>query len=332
KYITFVRETTEIELSFTKQLRNLLKKYQPKKNRKEEEYKYIRHVTVELAGCVQDQSTSGNRAFRDAQKRATGRHLLEATLTEHSSILEKKKKIMLKRHTNKLKSVVNSRGQQSRLLTKSSRNWTRTCMNITILIYPTSFRKYKRWKKEGQVDKTEVKSDSKSKGKLWLFIKINVSHTVKGTHCFNEFMIFKPQIHFKNLKHEGKSYIKKVNELNKEIQMEMDQRWYNKDEEGLTTECNAQKSQSQITVHKTGRIQTPVTQRSKVRRVRCRSGTCKTLYVFEDQNEGILSAVEAETLYVIEENEGDSAFGEMKMKRVIFLLYLSKSIWTKMPK
>ena len=37
-------------------------------------------------------------------------------------------------------------------------------------------------------------------------------------------------------------------------------------------------------------------------------------------------------MYVIEENEGDSAFGEMKMKRVIFLLYLSKSIWTKMPK
>ncbi|TEA39190.1 hypothetical protein DBR06_SOUSAS7610013, partial [Sousa chinensis] len=220
----------QTELSFTKQLRNLLKKYQPKKNWKEEEYKYIRHVTVELAGCVQDQSRSGYRTFRDAQKRATDRHLLEAT------------------HTNKLKSITNSRGQQSRLLTKSSRNWTRTCMHITILIYPTSFRKYKRWKKEGQVDKTEVKSDSKSKGKLWLFIKINVSHTVKGTHCFNEFMIFKPQIHFKNLKRggggqhqrvsaifhlnkEGKSYIKKVNELNKEIQMEMDQRWYNKDEE-----------------------------------------------------------------------------------------------------
>ena len=34
-----------------------------------------------------------------------------------------------------------------------------------------------------------------------------------------------------HLNKEGKSYIKKVNELNKEIQMEMDQRWYNKDEE-----------------------------------------------------------------------------------------------------
>lgn len=41
KYIKFVKERTEIELSYAKQLRNLSKKFQPKKNSKEEdEYKY----------------------------------------------------------------------------------------------------------------------------------------------------------------------------------------------------------------------------------------------------------------------------------------------------
>ncbi|XP_016052105.1 PREDICTED: formin-binding protein 1 [Miniopterus natalensis] len=37
KYIKFVKERTEIELSYAKQLRNLSKKYQPKRNSKEEE-------------------------------------------------------------------------------------------------------------------------------------------------------------------------------------------------------------------------------------------------------------------------------------------------------
>ncbi|XP_029470149.1 formin-binding protein 1 isoform X11 [Rhinatrema bivittatum] len=41
KYIKFVKERTEIEINYAKQLRNLSKKYQPKKNSKEEEdYKY----------------------------------------------------------------------------------------------------------------------------------------------------------------------------------------------------------------------------------------------------------------------------------------------------
>ncbi|KFO31927.1 Formin-binding protein 1 [Fukomys damarensis] len=59
KYIKFVRERTEIELSYAKQLRNLSKKYQPKKNSKEEEeYKYTScqaflstlHETSDYAG------------------------------------------------------------------------------------------------------------------------------------------------------------------------------------------------------------------------------------------------------------------------------------------
>lgn len=49
-------------------------------------------------------------------------------------------------------------------------------------------------------------------------------------------------------------------------------------------------------------------------------GTCKALYVFESQNEGIISVVEAETSYVREEHEGESASGVMKMKRATFLL------------
>lgn len=47
-------------------------------------------------------------------------------------------------------------------------------------------------------------------------------------------------------------------------------------------------------------------------------GLVRALSVFEGRNEGIISIVEAET-YVIEENEGESAFGEMEMKRVTFL-------------
>ncbi|XP_060040123.1 uncharacterized protein LOC132536378 [Erinaceus europaeus] len=82
KYIKFVKERTEIELSYAKQLRNLSKKYQPKKNSKEEEeYRYTAckaflstlnemndyagqhevisenmtsHITVELARYVQE--------------------------------------------------------------------------------------------------------------------------------------------------------------------------------------------------------------------------------------------------------------------------------------
>uniref|UniRef100_A0AAR2KBQ3 F-BAR domain-containing protein n=1 Tax=Pygocentrus nattereri TaxID=42514 RepID=A0AAR2KBQ3_PYGNA len=41
RYTKFVKERSEIELSYAKQIRNLSKKYQPKKNsREEEEYKY----------------------------------------------------------------------------------------------------------------------------------------------------------------------------------------------------------------------------------------------------------------------------------------------------
>ncbi|XP_039085590.1 formin-binding protein 1 isoform X5 [Hyaena hyaena] len=96
KYIKFVKERTEIELSYAKQLRNLAKKYQPKKNSKEEEeYRYTAckaflstlnemndyagqhevisenmtsHITVELARYVQELKQERKSYFHDGRK------------------------------------------------------------------------------------------------------------------------------------------------------------------------------------------------------------------------------------------------------------------------
>ncbi|CAK7291539.1 Formin-binding protein 1 [Vulpes lagopus] len=96
KYIKFVKERTEIELSYAKQLRNLAKKYQPKKNSKEEEeYRYTAckaflstlnemndyagqhevisenmtsNITVELARYVQELKQERKSYFHDGRK------------------------------------------------------------------------------------------------------------------------------------------------------------------------------------------------------------------------------------------------------------------------
>ncbi|XP_036769505.1 formin-binding protein 1 isoform X17 [Manis pentadactyla] len=96
KYIKFVKERTEIELSYAKQLRNLSKKYQPKKNSKdEEEYRYTAcqaflstlnetndyagqhevisetmtsQITVELARYVQELKQERKSYFHDGRK------------------------------------------------------------------------------------------------------------------------------------------------------------------------------------------------------------------------------------------------------------------------
>ncbi|XP_033282852.1 formin-binding protein 1 isoform X1 [Orcinus orca] len=96
KYIKFVKERTEIELSYAKQLRNLSKKYQPKKNSKEEEeYRYTAckaflstlnemndyagqhevisenmtsQITVELARYVQELKQERKSHFHDGRK------------------------------------------------------------------------------------------------------------------------------------------------------------------------------------------------------------------------------------------------------------------------
>ncbi|XP_015989313.2 formin-binding protein 1 isoform X14 [Rousettus aegyptiacus] len=91
--------------------------------------------------------------------------------------------------------------------------------------------------------KAELKFGGKSKGKLWPFIKKNKSPKQQKeplSHRFNEFMTSKPKIHcFRSLKRGGatpedfsnlppeqrrKKLQQKVDELNKEIQKEMDQR------------------------------------------------------------------------------------------------------------
>ncbi|XP_031306553.1 formin-binding protein 1 isoform X9 [Camelus dromedarius] len=96
KYIKFVKERTEIELNYAKQLRNLSKKYQPKKNSKEEEeYRYTAcqaflstlnemndyagqhevisenmtsQITVELARYVQELKQERKSHFHDGRK------------------------------------------------------------------------------------------------------------------------------------------------------------------------------------------------------------------------------------------------------------------------
>ncbi|XP_046497870.1 formin-binding protein 1 isoform X17 [Equus quagga] len=96
KYIKFVKERTEIELSYAKQLRNLSKKYQPKKNSKEEEeYRYTAckaflstlnemndyagqhevisenmtsQITVELTRYVQDLKQERKSHFHEGRK------------------------------------------------------------------------------------------------------------------------------------------------------------------------------------------------------------------------------------------------------------------------
>ncbi|XP_028570236.1 formin-binding protein 1 isoform X9 [Podarcis muralis] len=96
KYIKFVKERTEIEINYAKQLRNLSKKYQPKKNSKEEdEYKYsscqaflatlnemndyagqhevvsenmTSQITTELARYVQELKQERKMHFHDGRK------------------------------------------------------------------------------------------------------------------------------------------------------------------------------------------------------------------------------------------------------------------------
>nr|XP_032653668.1 formin-binding protein 1 isoform X14 [Chelonoidis abingdonii] len=245
--------------------------------------------------------------------------------------------------------------------------------------------------------KSEPKPGSKSKGKLWPFIKKNKSPKQQKeplSHRFNEFMISKPKIHcFRSLKRGGggpedfsnlppeqrrKKLQQKVDELNKEIQKEMDQR------DALTkmkdvyiknpqmgdaasvdhklTELGQNMEKLQLEAQKFEGWLAEVEGRLPVRTEQSRRqsgmydtqntsavnncaqdrespdgsyteepsqesemkvpvtefddefddeeplptiGTCKALYTFEGQNEGTISVMEGEMLYVIEEDKGD---------------------------
>ncbi|XP_066223010.1 formin-binding protein 1 isoform X9 [Saccopteryx leptura] len=245
--------------------------------------------------------------------------------------------------------------------------------------------------------KAEPKFGGKSKGKLWPFIKKNKSPKQPKeplSHRFNEFMTSKPKIHcFRSLKRGGatpedfsnlppeqrrKKLQQKVDELNKEIQKEMDQRdaitkmkdvylknpqmgdpasldhkltevsqnieklrleaqkfeaWLAEVEGRLPARSDQARRQSGLYDAQTaptvnncaqarespdGSYTEEQSQESEVKVLAAdfddefddeeplpAIGTCKALYTFDGQNEGTISVVEGETLYVIEEDKGD---------------------------
>ncbi|XP_046307266.1 formin-binding protein 1 isoform X12 [Marmota monax] len=245
--------------------------------------------------------------------------------------------------------------------------------------------------------KPELKFGGKSKGKLWPFIKKNKSPKQQKeplSHRFNEFMISKPKIHcFRSLKRGGatpedfsnlppeqrrKKLQQKVDELNKEIQKEMDQRdaitkmkdvylknpqmgdpasldhkltevsqnieklrleaqkfeaWLAEVEGRLPARGEQARRQSGMydgqgapTANSCAQDrESPdgsyTEERSQENEVKVLAtdfddefddeeplpaiGTCKALYTFEGQNEGTISVIEGEILYVIEEDKGD---------------------------
>ncbi|MBZ3888244.1 Formin-binding protein 1, partial [Sciurus carolinensis] len=253
--------------------------------------------------------------------------------------------------------------------------------------------------------KPELKFGGKSKGKLWPFIKKNklmsllTSPSPKQqkeplSHRFNEFMISKPKIHcFRSLKRGGatpedfsnlppeqrrKKLQQKVDELNKEMQKEADQRdaitkmkdvylknpqmgdpasldhkltevsqnidklrleaqkfeaWLAEVEGRLPVRGEQTRRQSGMYDGQGGPTGNSCAQdrespdgsyteeRSQENEVKVLAadfddefddeeplpaiGTCKALYTFEGQNEGTISVLEGEILYVIEEDKGD---------------------------
>ncbi|XP_019584402.1 formin-binding protein 1 isoform X17 [Rhinolophus sinicus] len=245
--------------------------------------------------------------------------------------------------------------------------------------------------------KAELKFGGKSKGKLWPFIKKNKSPKQQKeplSHRFNEFMTSKPKIHcFRSLKRGGaapedfsnlppeqrrKKLQQKVDELNKDIQKEMDQRdaitkmkdvylknpqmgdpasldhkltevsqnieklrleaqkfeaWLAEVEGRLPARSEQARRQSGMYDGQTappvnncaqdrespdGSYTEEQSQESEVKVLATdfddefddeeplpAIGTCKALYTFDGQNEGTISVVEGETLYVIEEDKGD---------------------------
>ncbi|XP_057575824.1 formin-binding protein 1 isoform X8 [Hippopotamus amphibius kiboko] len=251
--------------------------------------------------------------------------------------------------------------------------------------------------------KSELKFGGKSKGKLWPFIKKNKSPKQQKeplSHRFNEFMTSKPKIHcfrslkrglslklgatpedFSNLPPEQrrKKLQQRVDELNKEIQKEMDQRdaitkmkdvylknpqmgdpasldqklaevsqnieklrleaqkfeaWLAEVEGRLPARSEQARRQSGMydvqnpqavnncaqdrESSPDGSYTEEQSQESEVKVLATdfddefedeeplpAIGTCKALYTFEGQNEGTISVVEGETLYVIEEDKGD---------------------------
>ncbi|KAM8802021.1 formin-binding protein 1 isoform 12-T12 [Rhynchonycteris naso] len=495
KYIKFVKERTEIELSYAKQLRNLSKKYQPKKNSKEEEeYRYTAckaflstlnetndyagqhevisenltaQIVAGLARYVQElkqerkshfhdgrkaqqhietcwkQLESSKRRFeRDckeadraqqyfekmdadinvtkadvekARQQAQMRHqMAEDSKADYSSILQKFNQEQREYYHTHIPSIFQKiQEMEERRVVRigeSMKTYAEVdrqvipivgkCLDgivkaaesidekndsqLVIEAYKSGFeppgdiefedytQPMKRTVSDNSLSnsrgegKAEPKFGSKSKGKLWPFIKKNKGATPE------DFSNLPPEQRRKKLQ-------QKVDELNKEIQKEMDQRdaitkmkdvylrnpqmgdpasldhkltevsqnieklrleaqkfeaWLAEVEGRLPARSDQARRQSGLYDAQTaptvnncaqaresspdGSYTEEQSQESEVKVLAAdfddefddeeplpAIGTCKALYTFDGQNEGTISVVEGETLYVIEEDKGD---------------------------
>uniref|UniRef100_A0A8C6QZJ2 Formin binding protein 1 n=1 Tax=Nannospalax galili TaxID=1026970 RepID=A0A8C6QZJ2_NANGA len=282
KYIKFVKERTEIELSYAKQLRNLSKKYQPKKNSKEEEeHKYTAckaflstlnemndyagqhevisenmtsQIMVDLAR-VQELKQERKSARQQAQIR---QQMAGDSKADYSSILQKfnqeqrefyhthiptifqkiqemeERRIMrmgesMKTYAEVDRQVMPIIGKCLDGIVKAAESVDpKNDSQLVVEAYKSGFeppgdvefedytQPMKRTVSDNSLSssregKPELKFGGKSKGKLWPFIKKN-----KGA-APEDFSNLPPEQRRKKLQ-------QKVDELNKEIQKEMDQR------------------------------------------------------------------------------------------------------------
>ncbi|XP_030391219.1 formin-binding protein 1 isoform X12 [Gopherus evgoodei] len=512
KYIKFVKERTEIEISYAKQLRNLSKKYQPKKNSKEEEeYKYTSckaflatlnemndyagqhevisenmtsQITAELARFVQELKQERKSHFHDGRKaqqhietfwkqleaskrrferdckeadraqqyfekmdadinvtkadvekarqQAQIRHqMAEDSKAEYSSILQKfnhdqhehyhthipnifqkiqemeERRIVrigecMKTYAEVDRQVIPIIGKCLDGITKAAESIDQKNDSLLVIeAFKSGFeppgdidfedftQPMKRTVSESSLSnsrwdgKSEPKPGSKSKGKLWPFIKKNklsLKLITLNTQVWNLIEGGGPE-DFSNLPPEQrrKKLQQKVDELNKEIQKEMDQRdaltkmkdvyiknpqmgdaasvdhklaelgqnmeklrleaqkfegWLAEVEGRLPVRTEQSRRQSGMydTQNTSGvnncaqdresspdgsyteepsqesEMKVPVTEFDDEfddEEPLPTIGTCKALYTFEGQNEGTISVMEGEMLYVIEEDKGD---------------------------
>nr|XP_060464358.1 formin-binding protein 1 isoform X9 [Panthera onca] len=403
KYIKFVKERTEIELSYAKQLRNLAKKYQPKKNSKEEEeYRYTAckaflstlnemndyagqhevisenmtsHITVELARYVQELKQERKSYFHDGRKAQQHIEICWKQLESSKRRFERdcKEADRAQQYFEKMDADINVTKadveKDSQLVIEAYKSGFEPPGDIEFEDYTQPMKRtvsdnsLSNSRGEG---KPELKFGGKSKGKLWPFIKKN-----KGA-APEDFSNLPPEQRRKKLQ-------QKVDELNKEIQKEMDQRdaitkmkdvylknpqmgdpasldhkltevsqnidklrleaqkfeaWLAEVEGRLPARSDQARRQSGMyeaqnptTVNNCaqdresspdGSYTEEQSQESEVKVLATdfddefddeeplpAIGTCKALYTFEGQNEGTISVVEGETLYVIEEDKGD---------------------------
>nr|XP_060464357.1 formin-binding protein 1 isoform X8 [Panthera onca] len=408
KYIKFVKERTEIELSYAKQLRNLAKKYQPKKNSKEEEeYRYTAckaflstlnemndyagqhevisenmtsHITVELARYVQELKQERKSYFHDGRKAQQHIEICWKQLESSKRRFERdcKEADRAQQYFEKMDADINVTKadveKDSQLVIEAYKSGFEPPGDIEFEDYTQPMKRtvsdnsLSNSRGEG---KPELKFGGKSKGKLWPFIKKNKLSLKLGA-APEDFSNLPPEQRRKKLQ-------QKVDELNKEIQKEMDQRdaitkmkdvylknpqmgdpasldhkltevsqnidklrleaqkfeaWLAEVEGRLPARSDQARRQSGMyeaqnptTVNNCaqdresspdGSYTEEQSQESEVKVLATdfddefddeeplpAIGTCKALYTFEGQNEGTISVVEGETLYVIEEDKGD---------------------------